>query len=240
MGCETLLSKAHTVSWRTLPAASRVWAPLPGQGQHPWLSAAPARSPRPGSAHLGASGGRCGAPGDSQGRQTFAHFEPPPPPSLPELFSHPFLPPLPRRRWWPELRSRARQPRRDPGLAFPARALRSAIRPNICPSDHLCIHQCQGAAHRSGSRSRTTRALQCAPRTAPPCPAAWNSLKPKPLWRPFSRSTSFPIGTPNVISFAHHSRDSADAGPCHCGAVDRVWPAEMAGRRLPKAASSTL
>lgn len=51
----------------------------------------------------------------------------------------------------------------SPVLSSPCSgAAHCVIRPNICPSNHWRIHQCQWAAHCSDSLSRTTRAVRSA------------------------------------------------------------------------------
>lgn len=188
-----------TVSWRTLPAASRVWAPLPGEGQHPGRPAAPARSPRPGAPTSAPAVAGAVRRGLTRKAESSPSSVPPPPPSLPSRSPPGSFRPSPCRPR-PELRSRGHRLRRDPGLAFPAQALRSAIRPHICLSDHLCIHQCRGAAHRSGSPSRTTRALQCAQCTAPPGPAR--------LEQPETQSSMAPLQPQHPLSYRDPKRDS--------------------------------
>lgn len=82
---------------------------------------------------------------------------------------------------WPELGSPrcSPQPPLHQWLALPRLgAAHCAIRPNICPSNHWRIHQCQWAAHCSDSPSRTTRAMRSAHRDRTALPGHANRFGP--------------------------------------------------------------
>lgn len=113
VGHETLLLNVETVSWQTLPAASRVWsrrwAPLSRRRVSPVLvSCSRPAHPIPGASTSARRATR------TEGRVS-PSFVLPPPPFLPELLSKPgSFSPLPLRQR-PELRSGCRpQPGRDP------------------------------------------------------------------------------------------------------------------------------